>query len=261
MKIKENLTKEELIKKIIEKKEFSDLPLFDVEKVLAFFNKSYRTNEEKIKLSRDLLRKMYSVFASDKIFTKKNESNDWFLNKHISTKERVDYYPQIYLRLLKGFEKSNIKVFDLGAGINGLSYKFFPIKVNYLGIEAVGQLVNLMNTYFAKEKIRGLAVHESLFNLDKVKELISSAKEMKVILLFKVLDSLEMLERDYSKKLLLEIVPISDRVVISFATRSLVKKEKFKANRSWLINFISQNFCILDDFELGAERYICFKQK
>jgi hypothetical protein len=47
MKIKENLSKQELVQKIIEKKEFSDLPPLDVEKVLTSFDKPHRTNEEK----------------------------------------------------------------------------------------------------------------------------------------------------------------------------------------------------------------------
>ncbi len=261
MKIKENLSKQELVQKIIEKKEFSDLPIEDVKKVLIFFDKPHRTNEEKIKLSRDLLRKMYSVFASDKILTKKNESTEWFLKKHISTKERFEDYKKIYGRIFQGFEKEKISVIDLGAGINGLSYKFLPKKTNYIGVEAVGQLVDLMKDYFKKEKINGKAIHESLFNLDEIKKIISNVKDKKIIFLFKVLDSLEMLERDYSKKILLELTPRVDEIVISFATRSLVRREKFRANRNWLVSFIGENFKILDDFDYGSERYIRFSKK
>ena len=46
-----------------------------------------------------------------------------------------------------------ITIIDLGAGINGLSYSFFEKinkKVKYLGIEAIGQLVKVMNNYFKK---------------------------------------------------------------------------------------------------------------
>jgi hypothetical protein len=72
---------------------------------------------------------------------------------------------------------------------------------------------------------------------------------------------LEMVESDYSKKLLWEIVPFVDKVVISFATRSLVKKTKFKVSRGWIIKFIEETFEVLDDFEIGTERYIAFKKK
>jgi hypothetical protein len=261
MKIKENISKQELLQKIIEKKEFSDLPEFDIKKVLILFDKPHRTNEEKIKLSRDLLRKMYSVFASDKILTKKNESVEWFLKKHISTNERFEDYEKIYGRIFQRFQNEKINVIDLGAGINGLSYKFLPVNTNYVGVEAVGQLVSLMNNYFRKEKICGKAFHESLFNLNEITKIISEVKGKRIIFLFKVLDSLEMLERDYSKRILLELMPLSDEIVVSFATRSIIRREKFKANRNWLVSFIHEKFSILDDFDFGSERYICFRKK
>ena len=44
------------------------------------------------------------------------------------------------------------------------------------------------------------------------------------------LDSLEMLEKDFSKKLLKKIVPLVDKVVVSFATRSLGNGQRFRAN-------------------------------
>jgi len=206
MKIKENLSRQELLKKIVEKKEFSDLPEFDVKKVLDLFDQPHRTNEEKIKLSRDLLRKMYSVFVSDKLLINRDNPPEWFLKKHLSTKERFEDYEKIYTRIFQRFPTKKIHVIDLGAGINGLSYDFFPKKVDYVGVEAVGQLVNLMNNYFQKEKILGKAFHESLFNLTAIKKIIPETREKKIIFLFKVLDSLEMLERDYSKKILLELM-------------------------------------------------------
>ena len=70
-----------------------------------------------------------------------------------------------------------------------------------------------------------------------------------------------MLKRDYSKKLISEIVCLVDRVVVSFATKSMMKKTKFRARRNWIIDFIEDNFIILDDFELGGERYVVFKKK
>jgi hypothetical protein len=47
---------------------------------------------------------------------------------------------------------------------------------------------------------------------------------------------------------------------VSFATRSMIRQDKFKVNRKWIINFIDENFILLEDFEIGNERYIIFKQ-
>ena len=265
----------ELIKKITSKKEFSNLPKLDVEKIFERFNKENYVDEEKIKLTRELLMKVYSVFLSRKLLSKKildKKSSEEILKKHVSTRERFEYYSEIYKKLLKGFEK--VTVIDLGSGINGFSYSYFPKKVKYVGVEAVGQLVDLTNEYFKKNKISGKVIHESLFALEKIKKIVKNGatgiprkifekdfyKGKKIIFLFKVIDSLEMVERNYSKKFLKELVPLADKVVISFATKSLLGRTKFRADRTWLVNFIKDNFEILDDFEFGTERYISFKK-
>ena len=79
--------------------------------------------------------------------------------------------------------------------------------------------------------------------------------------MLKAIDSLEMLERDYSRKLLLEIAPLSEKIVISFATGSMIKKTKFRAKRNWIIDFIKEHFELLDDFEIGGERYVVFNHR
>jgi len=253
----------ETYNKIIQKKEFSQLPKKDVELAFAKFDKEIYGDEEKIKLTRDLLRKVFSVFTSQKLLGLKDKEPEWILKKHLSTRERFVYYPKLYKKLIGDFKRS-INIFDLGAGVNGFSYKYVKsINRNfcYIGIEAIGQLVDLANYHF---KTRGIenchALHMSLFELEKIKKCFGQAKGDKIVFLFKTLDSLEMLERDYSKKLLEEIVPLVDKVVVSFATRSLVSHRRFKVNRNWIINFIGENFKILGDFELGGERYIVFKK-
>ncbi len=251
------MDKQELINKIIQKKEFSQLPKKDVEIVFKKFDDEKYSDEEKIKLTRDLLRKVFSVFVSQKLLNIKNKNVEWFLRKHISTRERLPYYKEIYKRLLKNFEE-DFSIIDLGCGINGLSYESFDKRVNYIGVEAIGQLVNLTNDYFKKQKIKGKIFHLSLFELDKIKKLIQNKKGKKIIFLFKTIDSLEMMQRDYSKSLLNQIVPLTDKVVISFATRSLVRGKKFHANRNWILNFIKENFKVTDDFEYGDERYVVF---
>ena len=273
------MDKNELIEKIMQKKEFSQLPLKDVEMAFEKFDKPRNADYQKIKLTRQFLRKIFSGFSSRKVLHKRDESVEWFLMKHKSTKERFPFYEEVYGKCFKDFPE-NFTVFDLGAGINGLSYGFFEKlgkKVDYVGVEAVGQFVELMNYHFKTRGLQGWAVHESLFNLDKIKKLIkqvrvsqvhstsskfSQSKDKKIIIfLFKVIDSLESIKRDYSKELLNEIAPLSDRIVISFATRSLGSRTKFGAQRGWILRFIQENFKIINDFELGGERYLVFEHK
>jgi hypothetical protein len=256
------MDRRELVKKITLKKEFSDLPKKDVELIFRKFDKKDYIDLEKVKLTRDLLRKIYSSFISQKLLSVKDRNSEWVLKKHLSTKERLSYYKKLYKKFFKGFEK-NISVIDLGCGINGFSYNYFPknFNVDYVGIEAIGQLVDLQNHYFKKEKIKGKVIHGSLFDLKKIKFFINCIKTPKVIFLFKTVDSLEMLKRDYSKKLLLEVTPLVNQVVVSFATKSLVSRCKFRVSRKWFFDFIKENFKILSDFELGDEKYLIFSKR
>jgi hypothetical protein len=255
------MNREEIKERIVSKREFSKLPEEDIWLVYKKFERRQCSEEEKIRLTRDLLRKVYSAFTSGKLLNIKDKDEDWFLRKHLSTRERRGSYKELYEKLLSDLGSNNCSVIDLGSGINGFSYKLFPkkLEINYIGVEAVGQFVDLMNFYLKKEKLNAKAIHESLFNLKKIKELIESCKKPRIIFLFKVIDSLEMVERDYSKRLLEEITPLCEKVVVSFATRSMIKQDKFRANRKWIIDFIKENFELLEDFEMGNERYLIFK--
>jgi hypothetical protein len=255
------MNREEIKKGIMSKKEFSRIPEKDIWLAYEKFERRQCSEEEKIRLTRDLLRKVYSAFVSGKLLNIKDKSEEWFLRKHLSTRERLNSYKKLYERLLNNTKECSI--IDLGSGINGFSYKLFPkkTKVDYTAVEAVGQLVDLMNFYFEKEKFNAKAIHASLFNLENIKEIIKKCKKPKIVFLFKVIDSLEMIEGDYSKKLLKEIVPLCEKVVISFATKSMIRQDKFKVNRKWIIDFIKENFELLEDFNMENERYIIFENK
>jgi len=256
------MEKKELIEKITQKKEFSKLPEKDVGLAFEKFDRKNLNDYQKLKLTRQFLRKVYSSFASRKLLNVKEMEVEYVLKKHKSTKERLPYYERIYGEVFEGINEKQISVIDLGAGVNGFSYGFFRNdKISYVGVEAVGQLVELMNYFFNKEKIDGKAVHLSLFEIERIRKLIVKQKRPRVVFLFKVIDSLEVIERDYSKKLLEEIVPLVDRVVLSFATKSLGRRSKFSAQRGWIRKFIEKNFEVLNDFEVGGERYISFKKR
>src|SRR5271157_3480391 len=212
MMVRHEMEKSEIIEKIVEKKEFSQIPKEDILKAFEKFDRPGLIDEEKVKLTRDLLRKVFSGFSSKKLLNPTNKSEEEILKKHLSTRERYPYYEEIYERILKNFPKE-ISIVDLGAGVNGLSYKFFEKigkNVDYTGVEAIGQIVDLINDFFKKDKIKGKMSHISLFNLEEIKKIIKKIKKPKILFLFKVVDSLEKFERNYTKTLLKEIVPLAD---------------------------------------------------
>ncbi len=252
---------EKLIDEVRKKKEFSEIPVEDIERALNRFAKL--EDEVRVKRARDLLRRIYSGFGGRKLLVYKDKSAEEILKKHLSTRERYEHYEDIYLRLLKGLKKE-ISIIDLGAGVNGFSYGIFGklgFKVKYLGVEGVGQLVELMNKFFTKEKFDAKAFHLSIFEIDKVIGLIKKVDSPKVIFMFKVVDSLEKLERDFTLRFLQELKKAEfERIVVSFATRSWYSRRKFFVKRNWLVDFIHENFKIIDDFEISGERYIVFRK-
>ena len=250
----------ELYERITQKKEFSQLPKKDVELAIEKFEKRNLNDYQMLKLTRQFLRKIYSSFSSRKVFSSdgKGKSTEWYLMKHKSSKERFPHYEEVYERIFP--KTGKFSVVDLGCGINGLSFlnSKYEKRVNYLGVEAIGQFVDLMNSFFEKNKKNWKATHASLFEFEKIKKILEEQKEPRIVLFFKVIDSLELMKRNYSKELLKEITPLCDKIIVSFATRSLGNRKKFSANRNWIVKFISENFEILDDFEIGGERYISF---
>ncbi|MDE1848571.1 MAG: hypothetical protein KGH55_00890 [Nanoarchaeota archaeon] len=252
------MEKDELIEKIMERRQFSGIPRSDVEKAFEKFDRERYSDEEKVKLTRDFLRTTFSGFSGKKLLASKNKNPEEILQKHLSTRERYGLYESLYSRILKDLPQ-DITVVDLGAGVNGLSYDSFGRagkKVHYLGIEAIRQIVELVENYFKAAKKDGKILQLSIFELDKLKKIIQETRKPRVIFLFKVIDSLEKAERDFSKKLLKEIMPLADRVIISFATESWMRRRKFHVTRKWLIDFIRENWNFIDDFELGGERYL-----
>ncbi len=255
--------KQKLLKKIMSKKEYSGLPEKDVERAFDMFDKENYSDLEKVKLTRELLKRIFTAFMGRKIMNPKDKDARWFLLRHVSTRERFDFYEEFYKRIFRELKKKEISVIDLGAGINGLSYGFFPRnhKINYVGVEGVKQLVDVANSFFEKNKINARVIHQSLFELEEIKKIIKKQKRPRICFLFKTVDSLEMLKRNYTKEFLRELVPLCDKFVISFAMRSFFKKNLFKVRRNWAMNHIKDNFKILDIFDLGNEKYFVFRKK
>ena len=240
---------EEVINEIIKKKEFSKLPRGIIERVLELKEVRNLDEKEKIKKAREILRKAFTAFLTNKILKGKIK-DELILKSHYSTKNRD--YKEIYYKIL-GKEKS---IIDLGAGINGFGYNFLDGR-RYVAIEAVGQLVELMNEFFSDKN--AVAIHEDLFNLEKIKKIIENEEKPRVVFLFNIIDGLELIERNFSKKLIQEVAKLAEKVVLSFPVASLSRRTRFKARRYWLLGFLENNFEILQDFELDGERFIVFR--
>jgi hypothetical protein len=197
------------------------------------------------------------VFLTNKVLKGDSEA---ILKSHISSRKRE--YVELYhkLREVVGDVKS---VIDLGCGANGYSCgdllnEFGNIK--YIGIEASKQLSDSSNVFFIKKGFTNAKVFsEDLFNVDVVKGMISESVSPRIIFMLQVVDALENVEPNYSKKLLIEMkscLSSKDFILISNPLRSISGRERFGIQRKWLDEFLKENFHVIDSFELFDEKYI-----
>lgn len=241
----------ELVKKVQEKKEFLELPESIIVRVLEMKKIANLDEESRIKEARAILRKYFGVFLTNKI-VKGKLSGEEILKKHISSKDRD--YPELYQRII---EKEDV-IFDLGAGVNGFSVKYIGKK--YVAIEAARVLVDLMNRYFKENKYNAGAIWGDLFDLNLVLKIINGENGVKSVWMFNIIDALE-LEPNFSKDFIRAVSQNVNKIVLSFPTHSLQKKVQFKSKRYWIINFIEDNFHVLDEFEMSGERFVVFEKK
>jgi hypothetical protein len=243
-----------LILEVKKKKEFCLLPDSLVERSLIL-------SKQDIKMARALLRKYFGVFLTNKIYKLKDKE---ILKNHISSKNRD--YSCFYSEIFKEISNLNTVV-DLGCGVNGFSYSFLKERfkdLDYIGIEAVGQLVDKMNLFFRENKYpRAKALCLDLFDFEGLKSIFEKIEGPKAFCLFQIIDALEGFEKDYSKKLLLEIkqqCSLKDYIIISMSMKSISGKNKFEAKRGWLRWFLEENFH-LQEFFINNERiFICRKR-
>jgi len=241
-----------LIEEVRRKKQFAELPDSVVKRALD-------KSGNDVKGARSLLRKYFGVFLSNKVLKGVDES---VLKSHLSSKNRD--YDLVYSKI---FEKVGLvgSIFDLGCGVNPLSYEFIRKyfgDVYYVGVEGVGQLVDVGNDYFEEKGLDNLCyvLHEDLLDFD-VGDFLKKMNKTRVVFMFQIVDALEFFEKDFSKKFLLEVSRNSEFFVLSFALKSLSGKKKFDVSRKWLLGFIEDNFEILEDFQNNNERFLILKNK
>lgn len=241
-----------IIEEVKKKREFSRLPDSIVERV------SKKENDN-LKKSRAALRKYFGVFLTNKIL-KGNLSDEETLKSHISSSKRdyETFYEEIFDDI-KGIHS----VVDLGCGANGFSYKYLKDEigsVDYVGVEASGQLVDHMNDYFEEKLYLAKAVSLDLFDIENIKKILKKQNKERAVFLFQVIDSLENLEKDFSKKFIQEIFEECELMVVSWSIESLSGRRKFFTKRRWIMKFLEENYSIENDFEKDGERILILRK-
>ena len=213
-----------------------------------------------VKDARVLLRKYFGVFLTNRVLKSKGSASE-ILKNHMSSRKRD--YEKFYAEIFSGIDSVG-SVIDLGAGVNGFSYSYLRKKlgeVDYVAVEAVGQLVGNMNDYFKEEGFSAEAVCGDLFDVESVLKILKKQTKPRVVFMFQVVDALENLERDFSKKFILEVSRECEMIVLSLPTESLGGRKKFAVRRKWILDFLRESFVVEKDFVMGGERVTVVRKK
>lgn len=171
---------------------------------------------------------------------------------HKSTRERHEFYPLFYKKLLEWHIPRGIA--DIACGFNPISYIYFeeysPVPQTYYVSDLNKDDMNLINDFFEEFQIKGQAITQDATKLEFLDDPNFVNKD--TLFLLKALDSFEF-DKKNSSKTLLEKVP-QKYIVVSFPTKSLVsKKEVSLEKRNWFFTFLEKKSWTYSRFEIENE--------
>ena len=211
--------------------------------------------KEIVKRVRDELRVVYGSFLTNDFCKKRLPANEdeivEVLKTHKSTKERLEFYDEIYSRIFSWYRPQ--KIGDLCCGLNPLSYFFMNIECDYFASDLSSKDMKFIEEFFDRFEIRGTARAYDLSKADIF--LDDDFCKCDLVFLFKALDSLEEVKKNVSKDLLRGIC--AKHIVVSFPTKSLCSKKGFRIERrNWLFNFLEKMGWKYEKFEMENELFI-----
>lgn len=246
---------QEVIKDLKKKSELSDLSENFIKfRVLDYIKKNKLEDNFKekgfsrtsiytklFKEIRKQLHEVYGVFRADKF------------NEHPSIKERLVYYKEIYYKLF-GITGKPKKILDLGCGLNPMSYEYLGCKPYYYAADVSNFDLKEVNRYFKLNKIHG-----KTFSFNMIDDPYTSLPGVNVCFLFKILESLEYIEKNISERIIKEIK--ADWIVVSFAKKQIGGAKIRKAGRSWFRKILAKLKLYYVVLDIGDEIFFVVKRK
>lgn len=191
-------------------------------------NKKSREYEKIFKDLRRILRKSYGMF------------------RNLNEKRDLEIYEKIF-----SIAKPR-KILDLGCGLDPLEYCKLTNAELYVS-DISQSIINKLNDYFKLNKINGKAFVFNLLDDD-----LEKLPKADLCLMLKLLDSIELFKRNYTKELLTKIK--SKYFLISFAKRTLSSKRIIKSSRNWILRILRELNFSYELFDYDSEIYFLVKK-
>lgn len=227
----------QIIKKIKEKKELSDLPDSLIEDTLKNYFKKYNLSMPSTKKSQKILIKeirselrkytgRFQVSSKKRTELLKENKVRELLKTHTSTKERLPYYSKL-ISLIKKYDPKSI--LDLGCGLNPIAVaKKFPT-AKYYAYDIKESELKLISHFFRENKIPGKTKVIDIRKLTKL-------PKTDLTLILKTLDIIETKGHPHATNIMKNLN--SKNIIVSFSTKTLSGKPMNSPRRQWFENLL-----------------------
>jgi len=230
-----------IILKIKQKKELSDIPDELIEDVLKNYLKKHnikipssrKSQKIIIKEVRAELRKytgQYQISSRKRIALLNQNKITQLLKTHTSTRERLPYYSKL-IRIIKELNPKSI--LDLGCGLNPIAIinKINNKAIIYYAYDIKQDELELINNFFRKNKIKGKTILADIRKITKF-------PKTDLCLILKTLDIIEPNSKGHkiANQIIRQIIRNLQCkfIIISFATKTLSGKIMRMQRRIWL---------------------------
>ena len=199
-------------------------------------NPKSKKTKAMIKNIRAKFHDIYEIFQTNSISKRDNmldklelsdiDSHINILKTHISSKERIPFYAELYEKIFSITGKAK-SVLDLSCGLNPLSFPFMklPLSTRYFATELCEDDLLFIEKYFQKINLKNYSV----IKMNLVNE-FEKLKDIRVDLcfIFKVIDILETQKKHITYKLL---ESINAPFVVASFSMSNVKGERMRRDK------------------------------
>ncbi len=201
--------------------------------------------EEKIK---EKFNELKEKIKKEKKLEKTIGLHKQMLEMHVSSRERIDFYPEFYRKIFRITGKPE-SILDVSAGFNYFSVPFLGLKkIFFAGTEYKKEFIKQMNEYFSLIKkyseVNGKGFFLNLMETDfeTRNELLdlNNGKKFDSAFLLKLIPVMER-EKKGSTENLIELIP-AKWIILSCSKESMTKKEKISFRETSIIKkFIKEN--------------------
>jgi len=255
-----------LILRFLCKKEYIKLnPIIEKEDYASLKKKGlYKKFMKEVK---SFLHDVYGVYqlrdsrVIDKIFSQMKKGEDLYeeiLHCHSSTRERKEYYEEVYRNIFSICGKVK-KILDVGCGLNAFSLPLIGFKnFEYVGCDFVEKDIKIVDEYLKKSGFKGEAFVADLHNEKDLKKI----KNIKcdVCFAFKMNEVLDYFERgrNGTEGFLRDVK--AKFVVFSFPTKTVSRRKMNRPRRTWFELMVKRLCYSYDYFEIENECFYVVKK-